>query len=357
MIRHSDFVQREWLRQFKSALRKKRLAPLYVQWLATTQCSLNCGHCGTDAGNGSLNELKLDEIRKAVADLKKLGCKYLSVTGGEPLLRPDLFEALTEAKKKGINVSIVSNGYLTQEYERPLKKLGLYGVSISIDGYKAQHDRIRSKKGSYARCLKSIAFYKKSGVPLRQVASVVLESNISDMPRMMKDAFSAGCTRYRLQLLIPEGRARGRKNSSRLVLKALRIIRDARSKGLNVFAADNFGYLGSLDTLVRPYHFFCGCGWWTFTIMQDGDIMGCPAVDRPALNEGNIREGGLADIWWNGFKRFRQIRIPDLPKLCRDCEFVLTCRGGCWAYRISADKFCYLKEAEKVSWRETEEGR
>ncbi len=82
--------------------------------------------------------------------------------------------------------------------------------------------------------------------------------------------------------------------------------------------------------------------------MHNGAIMGCPVIDRPELNEGNVKDRGLQEIWWKGFKRFRQVRPLDLPELCRNCRFVSTCRGGCWAQRLSGDKFCYLKDAEKL---------
>jgi radical SAM protein with 4Fe4S-binding SPASM domain len=106
--------------------------------------------------------------------------------------------------------------------------------------------------------------------------------------------------------------------------------------------------MGKLDTEVRGCNFFCGCGWWTFTVMQNGDIMGCPAIDHTELKEGNIRNTDIKEIWWDGFRRFRGVLPENLPQVCKECEHVTVCRGGCWAQRVNRGRFCYLDLAEKL---------
>lgn len=346
-MKHNKYPQTEWLGAYARSLKKKTLKPFFVQWMATKKCNFSCGHCGTNASAQVKDELTAPQMYKVIDSLAKLGCKYLSVTGGEPFLRSDLFDILGYARKKKIQVSIVTNGFETRAYLSQIKQIGLHGVSVSIDGYKETHDLLRSKSGSYARCMDSLRIYKQMGLSLRQVSTVVLEENINDIPRIITDAFKAGCTRYRLQLLIPEGRASGKQTPAEVIKQALRIILSERKKGRNVFAADSFGFLGVLENKVR-HHFFCGCGWWTLTIMPNGDIMGCPAVDHPRLNEGNVKKEKLEDIWWNGFARFRNMQPERLPYLCRNCEFLHICRGGCWAQRVSNKNFCYVKLANEI---------
>ncbi|MBN1913014.1 MAG: SPASM domain-containing protein, partial [Candidatus Omnitrophica bacterium] len=251
-------------------------------------------------------------------------------------------------QSKNIKTSLVTNGYATEENFSRLRMLKLHVVSVSIDGYRQKHDIVRGKPGSYERCLNSLKLYRKMGVRTRQVATVVLEENINDIQLMIKDAFAAGCTRYRLQLLIPEGRARNKKLPFDLVKKALYTINKERRKGRNVFAADNFGYLGPDESKLRPYNFFCGCGWWTFTIMENGDIMGCPLTDYPELSEGNIRNKDLKEIWRDGFQRFRDKSLVSLPDICQKCEYISICRGACWAQRVNTDRFCFLKLAKEI---------
>ena len=263
-------------------------------------------------------------------------------------MRPDIFEVLNHARSKKIKVSLVTNGYLTTAFMQELKKLHLHAVSVSIDGLKERHDRNRGKTGSYEKCLEALQIYRKMGVNVVQACTIVLKNNIGDIPGLVKDVFANGCTRYRLQLLIPEGRAKKVKTPDAVVEKALRIILNARRQGFRVFAADTFGYMGESEKQLRGYDFFCGCGWWTFTIMHNGNIMGCPVIDLPGYSEGNIRKTDIADIWQDNFERFRKGFIEDLPADCKQCSYVNICRGGCWAQRVNKGKFCYLKAAKRV---------
>ena len=347
-MKNNRYPQTLELHKLRKKLRQRRLKPVFVQWIATKKCNLFCKYCGTDASEAAHDELGTKEIIKTIDGLAALGCEYLSVTGGEPLMREDIFDVLNYAKNKKIKIGIVTNGYFTDKYIPQLKKLRLYGVSVSIDGYRDRHDKNRGMPDSYKKCMDSLDIYKRLKVPLIQVCSVVLKNNLKDIPKIIKDVFPRGCTRYRLQLLIPEGRAREKNTTPAMVKEALRIILKAHKEGFKVFAGDPFGYLGESEIFLRGYNFFCGSGWWTFTIMHNGDIMGCPAMDHPELSEGNIRETDIEKIWWNGFQRFRKTFIEDLPDICKKCEYLDACRGGCWAQRVSGGEFCYINTAKEV---------
>ncbi len=341
--------QVKWEEWFVSQWRARTLKPEYVQWICTYKCNFNCPHCGTAAGVAREDELKTGEILRTIDSLSELGCKIFSVTGGEPLLRADIFEVLGYAKNKGIAIGIVTNGYATEEYFERLKKIKLDSVLVSIDGYGENHEKIRGIKGSYEKCIKSLDLYNELNVPMIAVSTVMLDNNVDDIPKIIEDVWKHNIKKQRVQPLVPEGRAKGTKNSPETVKKVLRIIHEAREKGINVEMSEGFGYLGAIDERARSYNFFCGCGWNTFTIMNDGNIMGCPALDYPELGEGNIRKKDLKRIWWNGFDRFRKTIFEDLPEKCKECPYVKTCRGGCWLFRANGADPCFLKEAEEVA--------
>ena len=147
-FQESDPKQAKWEEWFADQWRQRKLAPQYVQWICTYKCNFKCPHCGTAAGTAREDELKTDEILKAVDSLSELGWKIFSVTGGEPLLRGDIFEVLSHAKKKGMAIGIVTNGYVTEEYAEQLRNVKLDSVLVSIDGYAANHEKIRGAKGS-----------------------------------------------------------------------------------------------------------------------------------------------------------------------------------------------------------------
>ena len=348
-FQESDPKQAKWEEWFADQWRQRKLAPQYVQWICTYKCNFKCHNCGTAAGTAREDELKTDEILKAVDSLSELGCKIFSVTGGEPLLRPDIFEVLGYAKKKGMAIGIVTNGYVTEEYAEQLRNVKLDSVLVSIDGYAANHEKIRGAKGSYEKCLKSLDFYYELKVPVRAVSTVMLDENVDDIPKIIEDVWKHNITHQRIQPLVPEGRARGTRNNPETVKKVLRIIHDARERGINVEMSEGFGYLGVIDERVRAHEFFCGCGWNTFTIMHDGNVMGCPALDYPEMGEGNIRKKDLKRIWWNGFDKFRKTLYDDAPEKCRECEYVKICRAGCWLFRANKADPCFLKEAEEVA--------
>ena len=356
-MKNNKPIQNLWLIRYQKELSEKSLKPTFVQWIATTRCNFSCKHCGTDAGRAVDNELSTQEMLKVVDGLSELGCQCLSVTGGEPLLREDLFEILSYAKRKGIKITLLTNGYVIEDYIPQLKNLGLYGISISIDGYGKKHDRVRNTQDSYKRCLDSLDIYSRLKVPIIQVVTVVLKNNVKDIPKIINDIFKHGCTRYRLQLLIPEGRAKDKETPLSAVKEALAIVYKSRRRGLKVFIGDNIGYLGEFGKEVRGYKFFCGCGWSTFTIMQNGDIMGCPAIDHSELKEGNVRKTDIKEIWWSSFRRFRETWLESLPIECKECKYVDVCRGGCWAQRVNGGRFCYLDLAEELKESFVSKGR
>ena len=76
--------------------------------------------------------------------------------------------------------------------------------------------------------------------------------------------------------------------------------------------------------------------------------MGCPAFDFPELKEGNVREKNLEEIWMTGFQKFREIDTSTLPEMCRKCQYLKICRGGCWTQRINGGRFCNLDVCSEV---------
>ncbi|MFH1415337.1 MAG: radical SAM protein [Elusimicrobiota bacterium] len=339
----------QWAENYQCQYKRGELKPTYVQWICTYKCNFHCPHCGTAAGDARPDELKTHEILRALSDLSDLGCDIFSVTGGEPLLRYDIFEVLSYAKAKGMKVGIVTNGYATEDYMPQLEKLGLFSVLISIDGYGKNHDEVRGTKGSYERCINSIGLYKKLGVPIVAVSTVMLPDNVKYIPEIIEDVQKMGCTKQRIQPLVPEGRAKGTKNPPEVVKEAFRAVLEARRKGINIEISEGCGYLGPLADAVRNARFFCACGWSTFTIMQDGNVMGCPALDYPELGEGNIRDKSLKEIWRDGFGKFRETVFDDLTQKCKDCEYLQLCRGACWLFRANKADPCFLNEAEEVA--------
>lgn len=115
--------------------------PGVVVWEITFACSMRCLHCGTSAGKRRPDELTTDEALNLIDELVELGCKNITLSGGEPLLRPDWRELARRTKEHGILSCIISNGYaVTKDIVDDFEKIGFDKVGISFDGTEKTHN-------------------------------------------------------------------------------------------------------------------------------------------------------------------------------------------------------------------------
>lgn len=318
-------------------------APEYVQWIATHKCNYSCEHCGTNAGKALTNELSTQEIKSIIDEMSEMGVKYLSVTGGEPLLREDLFEVLDYAKKRGIKVGFVTHGSSVVDFKEQIRKLHPISMMVSIDGLKKTHNKIRGDNANFDKTLEAVKFFKDIKVPVRSITTTVNKKNLNELEKLKKIVFDSGANHWRINIAIPEGRGKNKEwmflNNEELIY-LFNFIKQNRKK-FDIQICEGAGYLGKWDRELRKTPFFCGCGWNTCTIMANGDVMGCPIFEnQKEYSEGNIREMSFKDIWEKGFKRFRNFKLPDD---CHACEHLNACLGGCWIMRVF-NAHC-LKEA------------
>ncbi len=160
-------------------------------WETTLRCNAKCKHCGSNAGeNINLqDELTTEEIKKA---FKNISDKYdtsnilINVTGGEPLVREDLFEVMKFATNLGFRWGITTNGMLINDkIIKDMKETNLATMSISIDGLEESHDNFRGVKGSYKKIIENIEKLKKEKfLHCFQVTTVVNKLNINELEEM-----------------------------------------------------------------------------------------------------------------------------------------------------------------------------
>jgi 12,18-didecarboxysiroheme deacetylase len=129
-----------------------------VVWNVTKACNLRCIHCYASADNKSAeNELKTEEGFRLLEDLAQFGCPVVLFSGGEPLVRPDIFDLIAYAVRLGLRAVLSTNGTLIDHaLAKELKKLGLSYVGISLDGIGEVHDRFRVSKGCFEKVVQAI---------------------------------------------------------------------------------------------------------------------------------------------------------------------------------------------------------
>ena len=129
-----------------------------VVWNCTKQCNLSCIHCYANASNQrSAEEMDTASGKAFIHDLVEFGVPVILFSGGEPLLRDDLFELASLAREQGIRVTLSTNGTLiTEEIADRIRNIGFTEVGISLDGVESTNDRFRGKKGAYQAAIKGI---------------------------------------------------------------------------------------------------------------------------------------------------------------------------------------------------------
>ena len=157
-----------------------------VAWELTRNCNLDCVHCRARAGAGPYdNELTLEECKRIIDNIAAFATPTIILTGGEPLLRGDIFDIIGHAVSKGLRTVIAVNGTLVDRAAAVrLKEAGILRVSMSIDGKdRAAHDAFRRVSGSFDAVMRAGRILKEVGLPF-QINTTVTRLNAADLPEI-----------------------------------------------------------------------------------------------------------------------------------------------------------------------------
>jgi len=129
-----------------------------VVWNVTNRCNLSCQHCYLDAQNKDYEqELSFEQAKAFILDLARMEIPVLLFSGGEPLIRPDLFRLARLACEKGVRSVLSTNGVLiTKEIAERIKEAGFQYVGVSIDGVQSTHDTFRNLPGAFSKAMRGI---------------------------------------------------------------------------------------------------------------------------------------------------------------------------------------------------------
>jgi len=330
----------------------------YLFWECTLRCNFFCKHCGSSVGRGITpeHELSTEEIESAFKDVASnfdASKIMLAITGGEPLIREDIFEVMEYAHGLGFNWGMVTNGSLvTPEIVEKMKQSGMATIVVSIDGLRETHDDFRMTPGSYDKATTAIELLAKAKfLKDLQITSTIHPANIDQLEEMYKEFSPLGISSWRLINSDPIGRAENNADvllNKKQLTHLLNFIKEKNRKSkINITFGCN-GFIGSdYECMVRPHFFFCCTGITTGSILHNGDIFVCPNTPRrPELIQGNIRQDSFSEAWKNKFKIFRD---PDRTscKECKECEHWNNCKGDSfhtWDFDKGRPKACFLKD-------------
>ena len=182
-----------------------------VIWNLIRRCNLMCKHCYSISGNVDFpGELDTAQVFETMDDLKAFGVPVLILSGGEPLLRPDIFEISRRAKDMGFYVGLSSNGTLIDEHNiKQIADIGYDYVGISLDGLKETHDVFRRREGGFDEALAGIRLCRENGIKAGMRFTVTMD-NAHELPAMLDLADAEQIDKFYLSHLVYAGR--GNKN-------------------------------------------------------------------------------------------------------------------------------------------------
>jgi len=186
--------------------------PRLVAWETTRACNLACRHCRAEAlPTPPPGELSPEEGRDLVDQLAAwTPPPGLILSGGEPLLRPDLLDLAAYGRAKGLRVLVSTNGLsLTAALARALKTAGVARVSLSLDHPEpAAHDAFRGAPGAFEALRRAAAYLQEAGLPF-QINSTLTAANLDQAAALAAKARDLGAAAHHVFLLVPVGRAAG----------------------------------------------------------------------------------------------------------------------------------------------------
>ena len=330
---------------------KKRKQPVLrlLFWETTTGCNLECMHCRRLNVSRQLakNDLTTKEGLAFIDALTTTEKPILVLSGGEPLMRSDIFELAAHAIECGLTVALATNGTLvTKKIAGKIKNVGIDRVSISIDGKSAKtHDGFRKLPGSFDRALEGIAHLRAQDVPV-QINSTVAKHNDDQLSGIYDLAISVGAMALHLFMLVPVGC--GMQIADEIMLSAERqeeilnwFYDRSKTKTLQMKATCAPHYYRIMrqraqaegTKIDRSIHGMaavtkgCLAGTSVCFVSHKGQVFPCGYLP---LEVGNVKNQPFEEIWEKA-SLFETLRRPELLKgKCGVCEYIKVC-GGCRA--------------------------
>ena len=316
----------------------------------TLACCFSCRYCGSGAGKPRENELSTEECLDVANQLADLGCRRVSLIGGEVFLRCDWRQISKALTDRNVKVSIITNGYLfSKDLIDAIKSCKIESVAVSLDGPEPVHDKFR-QRGSFRRALRAIDILTSNNIPV-SVISTLHSENIAHLDELFEVLKTKAIFAWQLQACSPMGNASAEGFSPRIEFQKVLSFVETHlyNPYFAVGVADNIGYYTAREGYLRgnntgnaPY-LGCRAGLTMIGIDSIGNVRGCESMYEERLREGSLRETSLYEIWHNpeGFSYNRKFTSEQLTGKCKDCEDGGICAGGCRSYNYFTHQNMY----------------
>ncbi len=339
--------------------------PGHPVWEVTTACNLTCIHCHAVSGKPDPHELSTDEGKRLIDQIAEVnGFRTLVYTGGEPLVRPDIFDLLKHSKEAGFANIIATNGTLIDEdMAWKLKEHGVVCNAISIDASNPDiHNRVRNSPKAFDLAIRAIEATKKAGI-LLQINTTAMEYNMENLSDLIDFVDEHNASIMLMYQLVAVGRGEkiekatlkksANEHLSHLISQKQK---HARTIIEPVAGPQYWPYLlekkgcenGFMLKFAEKVFHGCAAGRGFVYVKSNGDVWPCPFVE---VNAGNVREKPFREIYEEStvFKNLRN-RENMLKGVCGDCRYRTICggcRGRAHAYSddyLAEDPRCFIRK-------------
>lgn len=316
-----------------------KLKELYIE--VTNACPQHCIHCSARSGKPYIEELGLPELLRIVKEAKPLGLERLLVTGGEPLLNPDITLALLEECVDLPVIQLLTSGILIDDSWANNLTLNRHNLIVEMSVFAAKsniHDRITQLPGSLARIINATKKCISKGIRVNW-EFVITALNYEEVQDVIRIAEHMGVNQISILRLSPTGRAKDnlallQVDFHQVTVTLFQAQRYAASSNFSVRAGGpiNFSFVECGDE-PKP----CTAGVDKLHVQADGNTLPCPGFKDLAEYWGyNAKNFPLETVWLHSpaFNRLREFLLGEQVRICPHCSFSRKCRGRCASQRL-----------------------
>ncbi len=298
-------------------------------------------------------ELSTSEAQKMIREIKQAGFQIMIFSGGEPVMRPDIYELVAYATSTGLRAVMGTNATLiTAEVAERLKQAGIMAAAVSLDSLDAdKHDKFRGMPDAFNMTLAGIKNLQEKGIPV-QINTTVMDWNVEEIEALCDYAIQLGAVAYHVFFLVPTGRAIDIEEEALRVSAYEKTIKRLMKKQQEVdieikpTCAPQFLRIAEMMGMNLRFSRGCLAGISYCIISPKGDVQPCAYLDIPL---GNVRDKPFDEIWEENDLLIK-LRTMDYSGKCGVCEYKLKC-GGCRARAyyysngdfMAEDEWCLYK--------------
>lgn len=345
-----------------------KFEPKWIAWETTRRCNLKCVHCRSSSEleiNGH-PDFSFEQATKIIDDIASYASPVLVLSGGEPLLREDIFDIARYGSEKGLRMCLATNGTLVNKDTcREIKNSAIKMVSLSLDGARPEtHDNFRNQEGAFDGTMKAIELFNKNDIPFLINSSFTVR-NREEIPEIYQMVKKLGATAWYMFMIVPTGR--GEDVLDELIPEKLydeilewhyQVEKEENELLMRPTCAPHYYRIVRQKALEEGTHFKrrnlnfstggskgCLAGQLICLIDVDGEVLPCSYFPKSA---GNIHQLPFKDIWEKS-ELFLSLRdFKSYKDNCGRCEYINVC-GGCRA-RAHAMTGDYLAQEPLCSY-------